>query len=53
MPEERFELLAKNYETEQAELKQKVEALKSSLRRPRKATAVLQSSYRWYEVIPK
>lgn len=31
MPEERFELLAKNYETEQAELKQKTEALKASL----------------------
>ena len=31
MPEERFELLAKNYETEQAELKQKTEALKLSL----------------------
>ena len=31
MPEERFELLAKNYETEQAELKQKAEALKASL----------------------
>lgn len=31
MPEERFELLAKNYETEQAELKQKVTALKASL----------------------
>lgn len=31
MPEERFELLAENYETEQAELKQKTEALKASL----------------------
>ena len=31
IPEERFELLAKNYETEQAELKQKTEALKASL----------------------
>ena len=31
MPEERFELLAKNYETEQAELKQKTEALNESL----------------------
>lgn len=31
MPEERFELLAKYYETEQAELKQKTEALKLSL----------------------
>lgn len=31
MPEERFELLAKNYETEQAELKQKVVSLKASL----------------------
>ena len=31
MPEERFELLAKNYETEQAELKQKTEVLKASL----------------------
>ena len=31
MPEERFELLAKNYETEQAELKQKITVLKSSL----------------------
>ena len=31
MPEERFELLAKNYETEQAELKQKVVSLKVSL----------------------
>ena len=31
MPEERFELLAKNYETEQTELKQKTEALKASL----------------------
>ena len=31
MPEERFELLAKNYEIEQAELKQKTEALKLSL----------------------
>lgn len=31
MPEERFELLAKNYETEQAELKQKTESLKASL----------------------
>lgn len=31
MPEERFELLAKNYEIEQAELKQKTEALKASL----------------------
>ena len=31
MPEERFELLVKNYETEQAELKQKTEALKASL----------------------
>ena len=31
MPEERFELLAKNYETEQADLKQKTEALKASL----------------------
>ena len=31
MPEERFELLAKNYETEQAELKQKTEALKLRL----------------------
>ena len=33
MPEERFELLAKNYETEQAELKQKVSALQASLAR--------------------
>ena len=31
IPEKRFELLAKNYETEQAELKQKTEALKASL----------------------
>ena len=31
IPEERFELLAKNYETEQTELKQKTEALKASL----------------------
>lgn len=31
MSEERFELLAKNYETEQAELKQKVERLKTNL----------------------
>ena len=31
IPEERFELLAKNYETEKAELKQKTEALKASL----------------------
>lgn len=31
MPEERFELLAKNYETEQGMLKQKAEALKESL----------------------
>ena len=31
MPEERFELLVKNYETEQAELKQKVVSLKASL----------------------
>lgn len=31
MPEERFELLAKNYETEQWMLKQKAEALKESL----------------------
>ena len=31
IPKERFELLAKNYETEQAELKQKTEALKASL----------------------
>ena len=31
MPEERFELLAKNYETEQAELKQKAATLKASL----------------------
>lgn len=31
MPEERFELLAKNYETEQAELKQKTVTLKASL----------------------
>lgn len=31
MPEERFALLAKNYETEQAELKQTITALKSSL----------------------
>ena len=31
MPEERFELLAKNYETEQAELKEKEIRLKSSL----------------------
>ena len=31
MPEERFELLAKNYETEQAELKQKVVELKAVL----------------------
>ena len=33
MPEERFELLAQNYETEQAELKQKVSALQASLAR--------------------
>ena len=31
MPEERFELLAKNYETEQGELKQKAATLKASL----------------------
>ena len=31
MPEERFELLAKNYETEQTELKEKVIRVKSSL----------------------
>lgn len=31
MPEERFELLAKNYETEQAELRKKVETLKANL----------------------
>ncbi len=31
MPEERFDLLAKNYEAEQAELKQKVETLKVNL----------------------
>lgn len=31
MPEERFDLLAKNYEAEQAELKQKVETLKTNL----------------------
>lgn len=31
MPEERFELLAKNYEIEQAKLKQKVTALKANL----------------------
>lgn len=31
MPEERFELLAKNYETEQSELKQKVYMLKANL----------------------
>lgn len=31
MPEERFDLLAKNYETEQAELKQRVEMLKANL----------------------
>ena len=31
MPEERFELLAKNYENEQTELKQKVEILKANL----------------------
>ena len=31
IPEERFELLAKNYETEQTELKQKTEALKACL----------------------
>lgn len=31
MPEERFELLAKNYEIEQAELKQKVVELKAVL----------------------
>lgn len=31
MPEERFNLLAQNYETEQAELKQKVETLKTNL----------------------
>ena len=31
MPEERFELLAKNYETEQTEIKQRIAALKSNL----------------------
>ena len=31
MPEERFELLAKNYEAEQAELKKKLETLKTAL----------------------
>ena len=31
MPEERFDLLAKNYEAEQAELKQKVETRKANL----------------------
>ena len=31
MPEERFDLLAKNYEAEQAELKQKAETLKANL----------------------
>lgn len=31
MPEERFNLLAQNYETEQAELKQKIETLKTNL----------------------
>ncbi len=31
MPEERFNLLAQNYETEQAELKHKVETLKTNL----------------------
>ncbi|WP_438847407.1 DUF4368 domain-containing protein, partial [Anaerocaecibacter muris] len=31
MPEERFDLLAKNYETEQTELKQKVDSLKANL----------------------
>ena len=31
MPEERFELLAKNYETEQTELKERVIRVKSSL----------------------
>lgn len=31
MPEERFELLAKNYEAEQTELKQKLEILKANL----------------------
>ena len=31
MPEERFELLAKNYETEQAELKDKAVKLRTSL----------------------
>ena len=31
IPEERFELLAKNYETEQTEIKQRIAALKSNL----------------------
>ena len=31
MPEERFNLLAQNYEAEQCELKQKVEMLKTNL----------------------